>query len=112
MGYTTKFAGYIELDKPMRRRHKEAINAAAISIISLESMSSCPWTVSEDSRSLVLKSSIEDHNYGKWLIHLIKNFLEPWGYVANGCVKWQGEDIDDRGKIYCKNNKVTITYLE
>lgn len=46
------------------------------------------------------------YNYEEWLKYLVKHFLKPWGYELNGEVHWQGEDGDDRGVIYAKNNKV------
>lgn len=73
----------------------------------------CRWIVDEDDDSILrLDGGEKIYEYDKWLVYIIDNFLKPWGYVANGCIKWQGEDIDDRGKIYCKNNEITITYLE
>lgn len=52
------------------------------------------------------------YNYTEWLEYLISNFIAPSGYVLNGTVKWQGENIDDRGKIVVQNNVIETISLE
>ena len=52
------------------------------------------------------------YEYVEWLEYLIKSVLAPKGYVLNGEVKWQGEDMDDRGLITVKCNRVTTRQLE
>ena len=34
--------------------------------------------------------------------------MEPWGYVLNGEVEWEGESGDDRGKIVVDDNEISI----
>lgn len=52
------------------------------------------------------------YNYTEWLDYLICNFIAPSGYELNGTVKWQGDDMDDRGKIVVQNNVSTEIPLE
>ena len=46
------------------------------------------------------------YEYVEWLEYLVKNFLDPWSYKLNGEMSWSGEEDDDRGTIYVKENKV------
>ena len=46
------------------------------------------------------------YEYIKWMKYIIKNFIKPWGYVANGSIEWRGESWDDTGIIEVKNNIV------
>jgi hypothetical protein len=41
-----------------------------------------------------------------WLRLLIEHYLAPRGYVLEGEVTWEGEDRDDRGTIFVKDNQV------
>ena len=50
------------------------------------------------------------YEYEEWLRYLIKHFFEPSGYILNGEIEFQGEDYDDFGIIYVKDNVVTIKY--
>lgn len=75
----------------------------------------CQWIPQTNDKG---QSSIEwdggekFYEYIPWIKYLIKHFLEPWGYVVNGQVKWQGEEMDDRGVIMVENNVVTERDLE
>jgi hypothetical protein len=41
-----------------------------------------------------------------WLRLLIEHYLAPRGYVLEGEVTWEGEDRDDCGTIFVKDNQV------
>ena len=47
------------------------------------------------------------YDYAKWMRYIIDHFLKPWGVTANGCIKLEGEDGDDMGKITVVNNTIT-----
>jgi hypothetical protein len=66
----------------------------------------CQWTPNEDGTALVWDEGEKFYFYVEWLTYLIGHFLEPWGYRLNGEVRWQGEDSDDRGVIYVRDNQV------
>ena len=72
-----------------------------------------PWhtdllTVSEN-RSLILPEEDESRpGFGMWLRLLLEHFLFPRGYVLNGQVSWEGEDPDDRGILFVKENVIEI----
>jgi hypothetical protein len=39
--------------------------------------------------------------------YIIDHFLKPWGIVANGYIRWHGEERGDIGTIVVGNNEVT-----
>lgn len=67
----------------------------------------CHWIPSEDGTAIEWDYGERFYDYTDWIAYLIHHFLEPWGYVVNGEVEWQGEDPDDIGKIVVKNNMVS-----
>lgn len=71
----------------------------------------CKWVINEEDCCLEWDGGEKFYEYVGWLNYLIAHFFEPWGIILNGKVKWQGEDIDDRGRITIKNNLVTVKEL-
>lgn len=71
----------------------------------------CQWIIGPDRKSLVWDNGEKFYNYTEWLEYLIQHFFAPCGYVLNGRVKWQGEDINDSGIIVVTNNNVTKQLL-
>jgi len=67
----------------------------------------CHWIPSEDGTAIEWDYGEKFYDYTDWIVYLIHHFLEPWGYVVNGEVEWQGEDPDDIGKIVVKKNMVS-----
>lgn len=72
----------------------------------------CQWVPSEDGMGIEWDGVEKFYNYTEWLIYLIEHFLKPWGYVLNGQVTWQGEDLSDRGTIVVVDNAVTTSNEE
>lgn len=72
----------------------------------------CDWVPSEDGTAIEHNCGEKFCNYIEWIQYLLENFLIGWGYKVNGSVKWQGEEINDRGIIQIKNNKITIEKLK
>jgi len=67
----------------------------------------CKWVPTEDGTAIEWSGAEKFYNYVEWLVYLVNNFLKPWGYVLNGQVDWQGEETEDFGTLYVKNNRVT-----
>lgn len=64
-------------------------------------------------RSKLIWNGMEKfYNYEEWLRYLIEHFFDPWGYVLNGSVDWQGEDSDDKGELKIADNRVVATRNE
>ena len=67
----------------------------------------CQWTPSDAGDFIAWDEGEKFYNYIEWLQYIIDNFLKPWGIVADGTVKWRGEDFDDVGMIFVKSNIIT-----
>jgi hypothetical protein len=67
----------------------------------------CQWEPNAQGTAIVWDGSEKFYEYVKWIKYLIEHFLQPWGYIANGEVKWQGENDADTGTIIIKDNAVT-----
>ena len=68
----------------------------------------CQWTPSYDLMAIEWDCGEKFYNYTEWLVYLIHKILVPNGYVLNGVVTWQGEEIGDVGEIFVEDNKVFI----
>lgn len=66
----------------------------------------CQWVPSEDRMSIQWDGNEKFYHYTEWIEYLIKEFLAPAGYILNGQVRWQGEDVNDFGVLEIKDNKV------
>jgi hypothetical protein len=62
--------------------------------------------VSEDRESILPEQDESRHGFRLWLKLVIEHYLAPRGYVLNGEVTWEGEDRDDCGTIFVKDNQV------
>lgn len=69
----------------------------------------CQWMIDDDG-NLVWDGGEKFYEYGEWLTYLIENFLAPSGYVCNGEIEFQGEDMNDFGTIHVKDNVVIVEY--
>lgn len=65
----------------------------------------CQWVIRDN--KLVWRGDEKFYDYVDWMRYLIDCFFEPEGYVLNGTIRWQGENIEDAGYIYVVDNKVT-----
>lgn len=72
----------------------------------------CDWVPTEDGHGIEWDGREKFYHYVEWIEYLIEHFLEPWGYILNGEVKWQGESMEDRGKIVITDNHVETVDLE
>ena len=66
----------------------------------------CQWVPDSDGECIVWDEGEKFYHYIEWMEYLIETFLKPWGYVANGCIYWQGQDVFDIGRIVVTNNVV------
>jgi len=67
----------------------------------------CKWVPSSDGNEIVWDEAEKFYGYTEWIEYLIEHFLQPWGYILNGEVNWEGEDHSDIGIIIVKDNVVT-----
>lgn len=66
----------------------------------------CQWIPTADGGGIKWDGIEKFYNYVEWLQYMITNFLEPWDYLLNGEVEWQGESEGDRGWIIVENNLI------
>ena len=66
----------------------------------------CGWTVTDKGDALGWDGAEKFYGYVEWLRYIVEHFMNRWGYTLNGMIDWQGEDGDDRGTIYVKDNRV------
>jgi hypothetical protein len=67
----------------------------------------CQWVPTDDGQGLQWDGNEKFYGYVEWMQYLIKHFLAPWGIVANGEIKWHGEERKDFGVLEVKDNVVT-----
>lgn len=69
----------------------------------------CKWIINNDGE-LEWDGNEKFYNYEEWLQYLINNFFAPLGYILNGDIGWQGEDMDDFGNIHVVDNEIYMQY--
>ena len=68
----------------------------------------CKWIPTADGGGIQWSGAEKFYDYVEWLQYIINNFLEPWGYVLNGEVNWQGEREEDIGTIVVASNLIIL----
>ncbi len=66
----------------------------------------CQWAISDDGATLEWDGGEKFYDYVEWLEYLIQHFFTLWGNTLDGQIRWSGEESDDRGVIYVKDNHV------
>jgi hypothetical protein len=64
------------------------------------------WIPTEDKMGLEWDGNEKFYDSVEWIEYLINKILEPRGYILNGIVNAQGEDMKDKYHINIINNKV------
>ncbi len=62
--------------------------------------------ISEDREYILPEQDESRHGFRLWLRLLIEHYLAPRGYVLHGEVTWEGEERDDCGTVFVKDNQV------
>ncbi len=124
MGYSVYYDGELSVAPPLTEADDIVVRAvlngehtaetlAVFAAIAASSEPDLPWhagllMVSEE-RDLILPEEDESrHGLGTWLRLVLQRFLSERGYVLNGQISWEGEDADDRGTIFVKDNQIEI----
>ena len=66
----------------------------------------CQWIIKNN--TLKWDEGEKFYYYVEWLEYLITNYFEPMGYKLNGIVKYQGENMYDRGYIKVTDNEIEV----
>lgn len=114
MGYTTNFDGRFELNKPLTVPDSNEIRAFSEERHEEGDFPSyyCQWVPTDDGMGIMWDGGEKFYEYVDWLIVVIDKFLKPKGYVLNGAVRYQGEEIGDVGRIEVKDNTVRQIELD
>jgi hypothetical protein len=118
MGYDTSFDGRFNLDRPLTPEHHAALKQLADDehapgdgkpvrdVGGVRPTLYCQWTPTRDGTGIVWDMGEKFYGWLEWLEYLIYHRLNPWGYVLNGEVCWRGDDMNDVGIIYVRDNRV------
>lgn len=114
MGYTTNFDGRFDLNKPLTVPDSNELKAWAEERHEGASYPGyyCQWVPTGDGTGITWDGGEKFYEYVEWLEYIIEHFLVPKGYVLNGAVRYQGEEIGDVGRIEVKDNKVAQVELD
>lgn len=72
----------------------------------------CNWTPTEDKKHIAWNQAEKFYKYDRWLIYIIEKILKPRGYILNGAIKWQGEDLAGQGYLVVIDNTVLKSPVE
>lgn len=72
----------------------------------------CQWIPTKNRMGIEWDGGEKFYCSDEWMIYLLDNILAPKGYVANGTIEAQGDDINDHYWIKVTNNKVTVENLD
>jgi hypothetical protein len=115
MSYSTEFNEYFTLTPNLSSEQIATILQIARSpnqkwqprpALSGAPFSWCHWIPNHYGNHLAWDGGERFYDYVEWLEYLIEFYFKPWGVVVSGEIDWQGDDCDDRGIIFAKDNKV------
>ena len=117
MGYTTKFTGSFKLNTPMNNieildtlltwRDGEKTPLIPINLPDAY----CQWVLNKTRTAIEWDRVEKFYNYSDWLQCVI-DLLKPSGFILNGKVEYQGEEISDHGWIEVNENVIKMITLE
>ena len=64
------------------------------------------FDISEDRTTILPEEDESTHGLRLCLMLLVEHFLAPLGYLLNGEVSWDADDVNDRGSIFVKDNLI------
>ncbi len=111
MGYTTKFSGQFDFDKP----------ADAETVLFMRGFEDGPrrlagapdgynqWVITEDREHIEWDGNEKFYDYVEWLQWLIDNKFKPAGLTLSGSVKYSGEELEDCGTLKVIDGRVEKT---
>jgi hypothetical protein len=108
--------GEFTLDRPLTVEHKVTLEKFVEERHEGGAYPAYPWCqwVPNDLGTAIqyTEEEVSGYYYTEWLEYLIERFLAPWGYTLNGRVDWDGEEGDDVGTIFVKDNVVKAVDAE
>lgn len=118
MGYTTEFDGRLDLNKELTAKDAKWLQEFSGTRHggNMEHDKDkpgfwCQWVPTEDFKGIEWDGNEKFYDYVEWLEYLIENFFAPKGYVLNGKLRYQGEEMHDAGWITVSDNIVSVREL-
>ncbi|MEK6612866.1 MAG: hypothetical protein AABZ29_08770 [Gemmatimonadota bacterium] len=117
MSYETEFWFTFTVTPTLQPEHQAILQAFAdgdrskvddVGVSPERPSGSCAWEPTPDGGGIQWTEDTKVYDYDEWLRYLIAHFLEPWGYVVNGEVRYSGESDSDAGVITVALNVVAI----
>ena len=68
----------------------------------------CGWVPNEDGTAIEWDGGEKFYGYVEWIKWIIDKVIKPRGYKLNGEVAWRGQDWEDIGSIFVKDNNVVV----
>jgi hypothetical protein len=122
MSYSVYYRGEIKISPPLTEEHAAVVVAfsrkeyndltkAIFAKIAASPGEDLPaymdvFDISEDRTTILPEEDESGHGLRLCLVLLVEHFLAPHGYVLNGEVSWDADDVNDRGSIFVKDNLI------
>jgi len=114
MGYTTEFTGVIGLSRELTLAEaRDLLDAAGDgkAICQSRPQGHLRWVPTEDLRGITWDQGEKFYDYVEWM-ECVCAWLSHLGIVCNGEIAWSGEEADDTGRIYVRNNDIVASRAE
>lgn len=115
MGYTTDFDGRINLSRELTDAEAKAIydfseerHGGNVGGFTTRVQGYwCNWAPTDDRLGIEWNGAEKFYDADEWMQLVLDEFITPAGIVANGTIKAQGEDYNDRWLLVVTDNVVT-----
>ena len=110
MGYNTEFEGKFRLNRPLDDDIYYELEGLDGPFSERDGYPSqwCQWQVGDDWQSIVWNGGEKFYGYIGRIRYINNKYLKPNGYVLNGTVAFQGEELKDSGKIVATDGKIEV----
>lgn len=122
MPYSVYYRGEITISPPLTEEHATAVLAFArkecnrLTKLIFARIAASPepdlpaywdlFDISEDRTTILPDEDESSHGLRLCLMLLVEHYLAPLGYLLNGEVSWDADDVNDRGCIFIKDNLI------
>lgn len=122
MPYSVYYRGEITISPPLTEEHAAVVRAfsrkesndltkSIFAKIAASPGEDLPaymdvFDISEDRTTILPDEDESCYGLRLCLVLLVEHYLAPLGYVLNGEVSWDADDVNDRGSIFVKDNLI------
>lgn len=108
MGYDTSFTGSVRVTPPLYVEDIALLQSFARECHEEEGPSGsyyCQWVPTSDGSEIKWDGEEKFYDADEWMQYIIDRFLAPAGYLVEGEIDAQGEDVGDRWRIVVRDNR-------